>query len=49
MKKDTSDEEDCAVVLVRRRGYQNVPKGLRRLEQLCRGEFRGTTGLLRAT
>jgi hypothetical protein len=34
--------------LVRRAGYQNISKGLRRLEQLCEGEFRGTRGLIQA-
>jgi len=33
--------------LVRRCGYRNVPKGLRRLEQLCQGDFGGSTGLVR--
>jgi hypothetical protein len=36
------------VELVRRCGYQNVSKGLRRLEQLRAGEFARTTGLVRA-
>src|SRR6476469_9328012 len=36
------------VELVRRCGYQNVSKGLRRLEQLRAGDFARTSGLLRA-
>ena len=36
------------VELVRRCGYQNVSKGLRRLEQLRAGDFAGTAGLVRA-
>jgi hypothetical protein len=35
------------VELVRRCGYQNVAKGLRRLEQLRAGDFARTSGLLR--
>ena len=34
--------------LVRRCGYQNVSKGLRRLEQLRAGDFARTSGLVRA-
>lgn len=34
--------------LVRHAGYTNITKGLRRLEQLCEGEFRGTRGLIQA-
>ena len=33
--------------LVRRCGYQNVSKGLRRLEQLCAGNFTRSVGLVR--
>ena len=36
------------VELVRRCGYQNLSKGLRRLEELCVGDFARTTGLVRA-
>ena len=36
------------VELVRRCGYQNVSKGLRRLEQLRAGDFARTAGLVRA-
>ena len=36
------------VELVRRCGYQNVSKGLRRLEQLRAGDFARTVGLVRA-
>jgi len=32
--------------LVRRCGYKNIDKGLRRLEELCRGEFQRTRGLI---
>ncbi len=32
--------------LIRRCGYKNVSKGLRRLEQLCRGDFTGCAGLI---
>ena len=35
------------VELVRRCGYQNMSKGLRRLEQLRAGDFAGTSGPLR--
>jgi hypothetical protein len=35
------------VELVRRCGYQNVTKGLRRLDSLSRGYFSGTEGLIR--
>jgi hypothetical protein len=35
------------VELVRRCGYQNMSKGLRRIEQLRAGDFAGTSGLLR--
>ena len=37
-----------AVELVRRCGYKNIPKGLRRLEQLCQGDFARSTVLLHA-
>ena len=36
------------VELVRRCGYQNLSKGLRRLEELRAGDFARTTGLVRA-
>jgi hypothetical protein len=32
--------------LVRRCGYKNIGKGLRRVEELCRGEFRRARGLI---
>jgi hypothetical protein len=32
--------------LIRRCGYQNVSKGLRRLEQLCSGDFKKSAGLI---
>ena len=32
--------------LARRCGYKNIGKGLRRLEELCRGEFQRTRGLI---
>jgi hypothetical protein len=32
--------------LVRRCGYKNIGKGLRRVEELCRGEFQRTRGLI---
>src|SRR6478609_5546569 len=32
--------------LVRRCGYKNIGKGLRRLEELCRGEFQRTRSLI---
>ena len=35
-----------AVELVRRCGYKNIPKGLRRLEQLCQGAFTRSLGLI---
>jgi len=35
------------VELVRRCGYQNIAKGLRRLEQLCQGNFGGCATLIR--
>ena len=35
------------VELIRRCGYQNIAKGLRRLEQLYQGYFRGCTTLIR--
>jgi hypothetical protein len=34
--------------LIRRCGYKNVSKGLRRLDQLCEGDFRGTSPLVHA-
>jgi hypothetical protein len=34
--------------LVNRAGYTNTSKGLRRLEQLCEGQFRSTRGLIQA-
>ena len=34
--------------LVRRCGYSNVSKGLRRLQHLCAGNFATTTGLIRS-
>jgi hypothetical protein len=34
--------------LVRRAGYTNTSKGLRRLEKLCEGEFRSARGLIQA-
>ncbi len=34
--------------LVRRAGYANIAKGLRRLDELCDGEFRSTRGLLKS-
>jgi hypothetical protein len=34
--------------LVRRCGYKNVSKGLRRLEQLCKGNFKSSVGLVRS-
>ena len=37
-----------AVELVRRCGYKNIPKGLRRLEQLCQGDFARSTALVHA-
>jgi hypothetical protein len=36
------------VELVRRCGYKNVSKGLRRLEQLCKGNFKSSVGLIPA-
>ena len=36
------------VELVRRCGYKNLAKGLRRLEQLRGGEFKSTRGLIGA-
>ena len=35
------------VELVRRCGYKNVSKGLRRLERLCQGNFTGSDTLIR--
>jgi hypothetical protein len=35
------------VELVRRCGYQNTNKGLRRLEELCRGDFSSSSTLIR--
>ena len=35
-----------AVELVRRCGYKNIPKGLRRLEQLCQGDLTKATTLI---
>jgi hypothetical protein len=32
--------------LVRRAGYKNIAKGLRRLEQLCGADFKGSAGLI---
>jgi hypothetical protein len=37
-----------AVELVRRCGYKNIPKGLRRLEQLCQGDFARSIALIHA-
>ena len=37
-----------AVEVVRRCGYKNIPKGLRRLEQLCQGDFARSTALMHA-
>ena len=34
--------------LVRRLGYRNIPKGLRRLEQVCTGDLKGRDDLIRA-
>ncbi len=34
--------------LARRAGYTNISKGLRRLEQLCVGEFRSTRAIIQA-
>ncbi len=34
--------------LVHRCGYKNIPKGLRRLEQLCQGNFNSSDTLIRA-
>ena len=46
--RDRCDELGLKPVeLVRRCGYQNASKGLRRLEQLRAGDFASTTGLLR--
>src|SRR3954463_13272076 len=36
------------VEVVRACGYRNMPKGLRRLENLLRGSFKGTEGLVAA-
>ena len=42
-----SEELDLsAVELVRRCGYRNVSKGLRRLDQLCKGDFASSTTLI---
>ena len=44
-----SEELDLsAVELVRCCGYKNIPKGLRRLEQLCRGDLAKSTALVHA-
>jgi hypothetical protein len=32
--------------LIRRCGYKNISKGLRRLEQLCAGDFKRSAGLI---
>ena len=34
--------------VVRRFGYRNITKGLRRLDQLCQGDFVGAAGLVQA-